>query len=108
MNKYQPTFYNDIMKALKGEGSRGGKIIGHTRSGKPIYRHLHDDRLPRDYTHKDMKDASEAHAKEAQKYHKKYIKDRNYKKGKNYEMMKHHQKFGKEYSRLSEWASKPI
>jgi len=26
-----------IEKALKGEGSRGGKVIGHTASGKPIY-----------------------------------------------------------------------
>jgi len=23
-----------------GEGSRGGKIIGHTKSGKPIYKTL--------------------------------------------------------------------
>jgi len=29
---------NDLNKAGKsGEGSRGGKVIGHTRSGKPIY-----------------------------------------------------------------------
>jgi len=28
---------NDLIKAGRGEGSRGGKIIGHTRSGKPIY-----------------------------------------------------------------------
>lgn len=27
----------DLEKAAKGEGSRGGKVIGHTRSGKPIY-----------------------------------------------------------------------
>ncbi len=27
---------NDLIKA-EGEGSRGGKIIGHTKSGKPIY-----------------------------------------------------------------------
>ena len=26
-----------IKAASKGEGSRGGRIIGHTRSGKPIY-----------------------------------------------------------------------
>lgn len=31
--------YDDMEKAIggKGEGSRGGKIIGHTKSGKPIY-----------------------------------------------------------------------
>jgi hypothetical protein len=28
----------DVKKALKsGEGSRGGKVIGHTKSGKPVY-----------------------------------------------------------------------
>lgn len=26
----------------KSEGSRGGKILGHTRSGKPIYAHDHE------------------------------------------------------------------
>lgn len=29
------SFYSDLEKA--GEGSRGGRIIGHTKSGKPIY-----------------------------------------------------------------------
>jgi hypothetical protein len=26
-----------MFKGIKGEGSKGGKIIGHTKSGKPIY-----------------------------------------------------------------------
>jgi len=29
--------WRDILKAAKGEGSRGGHVIGHTKSGKPIY-----------------------------------------------------------------------
>jgi hypothetical protein len=33
---------NIIEKAMKGEGSRGGKIIGHTKSGKPIYAGAHE------------------------------------------------------------------
>ena len=28
---------SDLFKAGKGAGSRGGKVIGHTRTGKPIY-----------------------------------------------------------------------
>lgn len=39
--KIQPVFIKrgetPLDKAMRGEGSRGGRIIGHTRSGKPIY-----------------------------------------------------------------------
>lgn len=31
-----------VVKAQGGEGSRGGHVIGHTRSGKPIYATGHD------------------------------------------------------------------
>lgn len=45
-----------------GEGSRGGKIIGHTKSGKPIYSdHLHPSHAS--FTHDDHMDASLAHKK---------------------------------------------
>lgn len=30
------SYITDLYKS-KGEGSRGGKVIGHTKSGKPIY-----------------------------------------------------------------------
>lgn len=48
-------------KLLKGgEGSRGGKIIGHTRSGKPIYSKAknknHDS-----FTYEDHRDAAKLH-----------------------------------------------
>lgn len=29
--------YESILEKSKGEGSKGGKVIGHTKSGKPIY-----------------------------------------------------------------------
>ena len=29
----------DLEKASKGEGSKGGKVIGHTKKGKAIYDH---------------------------------------------------------------------
>jgi hypothetical protein len=30
----------DVRFDIEGEGSRGGKVIGHTSSGKPIYNSL--------------------------------------------------------------------
>lgn len=49
---------SDIMKG--GEGTKGGKVIGHTRSGKPIYgdksaKHYHD------FTSEDHQDAADTH-----------------------------------------------
>lgn len=54
------TFQPDIIKG--GEGSRGGKVIGHTKSGKAIYgdkaaKHEHY----KDFTDQDHHDASDAH-----------------------------------------------
>lgn len=43
-----------------GEGSRGGKIIGHTKSGKPIY-DTHDHPSHSNFTSQDHEDAVEAH-----------------------------------------------
>lgn len=45
-----------------GEGSRGGKIIGHTKSGKPIYAN-------KSANHKDYKDFDEQDHKDAIKLH---------------------------------------
>jgi len=46
-----------------GEGSKGGKIIGHTKSGKPIYEHsIHTSK---DFTAEDHSDATSAHMKAA-------------------------------------------
>jgi len=44
----------DIEKG--GEGSRGGKVIGHTKSGKPIYDHF-DHEGHKDFTKEDHRDA---------------------------------------------------
>lgn len=49
---------NDIVKG--GEGSRGGKIIGHTESGKPIYEN-HDHPAHKNFTSNDHTDAVYAH-----------------------------------------------
>ena len=45
-----------------GEGSKGGKVIGHTKSGKPIYAN-------KSANHKDYKDFSEQDHKDAYKLH---------------------------------------
>lgn len=65
-----------------GEGSRGGKIIGHTKSGKPIYESANHE------SHKDF--TSDEH-READKMHYNYTSDRSKLKGQKI--------FGKEKSR---------
>jgi len=51
---------HQIEKGFQGEGSKGGHIIGHTSSGKPIY----EEKGAREYqgfTKKDHKDAYNLH-----------------------------------------------
>lgn len=50
-----------------GEGSRGGKVVGHTESGKPIYAHAHHDGHS-GFTKKDHVDSERAHRNEADKH----------------------------------------
>lgn len=47
-----------------GEGSRGGKIIGHTKSGKPVYEKLSDSRHD-NFTKEDRQDALKHYSKRA-------------------------------------------
>lgn len=51
----------DLIKG-KGEGSKGGKVIGHTKSGKPIYA-KHDDSRHSDFDSNDHIDALTVHRK---------------------------------------------
>lgn len=54
--------YGTIEKGKKGEGSRGGKVIGHTSSGKTIYDHAgHEGH--KNFTPSDHKDAAAIHKK---------------------------------------------
>lgn len=46
-----------------GEGSRGGKVIGHTKSGKPIYANSKHE-SHKDFTEQDHEDAREVHMNE--------------------------------------------
>ena len=64
---------------MPGEGTRGGHIIGHTRSGKPIYGLPHDavsfpnpkghvaKRSAEGYSARDHLDAANAHLEEYKK-----------------------------------------
>lgn len=65
--------YSDLSKAESidlekgGEGSKGGKVIGHTKSGKPIYdSYTHKEH--KHFTKEDHKDAWEAQNNERTKF----------------------------------------
>jgi hypothetical protein len=56
---------NDLEKG--GEGARGGKVIGHTKSGKPIYNNA-DHPAHKDFNSADHRDASIIHEDNREKY----------------------------------------
>lgn len=67
---------NDLEKS--GPGSRGGKVIGTTKSGKPIYDTFSHEGH-KDFTSQDHKDAENLHLGEKTKQEKKYFnKDKDY------------------------------
>lgn len=66
---------DDLIKG--GEGSKGGKVIGHTKSGKPIYE-KHEQKHTQNYNSEDHSDAVNAHQLAAKKYNeelKKHVKN---------------------------------
>jgi len=52
-------------ESKEGEGSRGGKVIGHTKSGKPIYVSSHKDKSFFTLTPKEHDEAAGLHSKRA-------------------------------------------
>lgn len=85
---------NSLVKA-KGEGSRGGHVIGHTKSGKPVY----GDKHAKDYKHfsiNDHKDAAHYHALENIK-HKNSITGGSLKNDYHEAMAKHHDQVVEEH-----------
>lgn len=59
-----------------GEGSRGGKVIGHTKSGKPIYEeHNHPEH--KDFTVHEHLDAAEIHRKKSRESYDKWQESKN-------------------------------
>ena len=63
MNHITNSFSN-ADELLKAEGSRGGNVIGHTKSGKPIYENkaAHNP-VYANFTKQDHSDAEQAHNK---------------------------------------------
>lgn len=51
---------DDLIKSGEGEGSRGGTIVGHTSSGKPIYKNA-KNAAHKDFSKEDHLDAIHAH-----------------------------------------------
>lgn len=49
---------NDLKKS--GEGSHGGVVIGHTSTGKPVYKE-HDHQSYSDFTSQDHVEAAKVH-----------------------------------------------
>lgn len=61
--------YNNVEDSIEkgGEGSRGGKVIGHTKSGKPVYEHRNPNYHSgfEDFTKQDHQDAAKHHKNHA-------------------------------------------
>lgn len=104
---------NKIVKAMDtlikgGEGSKGGQIIGHTKSGKAIYAHNNPakQKTPfKGWTGADHKDAADAHDKEYNKYSKHLTAKRKELSGDDYHAISkvkdHHDKVGSSHRNLS-------
>lgn len=82
------TVYRLAEAIEKAEGSRGGKVIGHTKSGKAIYE-THGG--SEGYTSQDHKDAADTHEKRQGKAFD----------AKNYIMQKHHEKMSKYHNAMA-------
>ncbi len=61
-----------LEKAMSGEGAKGGKVIGHTKSGKPVYaKKIAGHKDYSDFSVRDHRDAAENHRAEAYEHRKK-------------------------------------
>jgi hypothetical protein len=73
--KSEEVVEDDLEKG--GEGSKGGKVIGHTKSGKPVYEKLHPSY--KKFTAEDHKDAIVEHKIHGNEFGEDYHRDQ-YKK----------------------------
>lgn len=58
-----------------GEGSRGGKIIGHTKSGKPIYQQGFSHPSVKTFSKQDHIDAAKKHIQVGGNHHEDYVNE---------------------------------
>lgn len=59
-----------MVKSAEGEGSRGGVVIGHTRSGKPIYQNSSKHPSFKEFSKEDHEDAKAKHKELSEKFKK--------------------------------------
>jgi hypothetical protein len=62
--------FGQLQDIMKGEGDRGGHVIGHTKSGKPIYQKLYagGNTEYEGFTKEDHEDAAKLHDKKMRGY----------------------------------------
>lgn len=85
------TYQEKEIEKAKGEGSKGGKVIGHTKSGKPIYESHHSpSEAYGKFDKKDHLDAVKHHDDRTQVDHSDYKNEKDEKKV-NKEIKKHKQ-----------------
>lgn len=98
----------DLIKA-KGEGSRGGHVIGHTKSGKPVYSrqigqgyHSFDrereqssvekeTKAHKGFSEQDHRDASDVHKQEAEQHRRKTLSMNSRDAEKHHKMVNYHE-----------------
>lgn len=91
----------DLQKG--GEGSKGGKVIGHTKSGKAIY-DKHDHPAHKGFTKQDHADAARVHASKVNDIHDAYEKTPEARTANHYkptEEENEHDKQGKKHAEAS-------
>lgn len=81
----------------KGEGSRGGKVIGHTKSGKPIYATNGMNHKHSDFTPEDHKDAAELNKTVAAQYRERAFGSRGVGQTKMKDSEQFHNQFAREH-----------
>ncbi len=79
---------DNVMKGHGGEGSHGGHIIGHTKSGKPIYESGKTGMG--EHTEQDHRDAGKVHANLAKEYHEDVENAHDFKGEKASKKQQHH------------------
>lgn len=86
---------NRSFRNSKGEGSKGGVVVGHTTSGKPIYRNF-NHASHKNFTKKDHEDAADIHSSAAFK-----TKDHDDKKKHHRQQANEHATYAKHYDKVN-------
>jgi hypothetical protein len=102
LSQVNPIKAMEIRKSIEdelsksGEGSRGGKVIGHTKSGKPIYANYNHP-SHKEFSKEDHKDAANIH--EEKRINTVNSKDFSFNKDKHKELQQHKHGYAYHWSR---------